>query len=408
MNNFFQNKTALFTLIAASIITLSTMGVRQTFGLFSSDFEVNQNISTLEFGFAIAFHSLIWGIFTIVFGRMGDKYGGRRGTIIALVLYSIAIYALGNNFSSGIWFQINLGLLVGLGLAGAAGTIMAPQVTKHFPNHNRAKAASIVTAFGGLGMFIFPIMTNVFKNQFSWEATLIIFSIVLIIMLIPAFFLRLPENYETQAVTSNTTNESALTVLKKSLKHRGFRLLILGFFVCGFQITLIATHVPKYVAERGLSDWTGFAILALIGLFNIFGTLLMGILADKYSKKILLSGLYFLRGITLMIFIFLPPSDILAVFFGISFGMLWLATVPATNGIVAQVFGTKNISLLFGVVFLNHQIGSFLGAFLGGWFYENFGSFDYAWYLAIFLSFVATLLHLPIDERPLEKETVTP
>ena len=131
-------------------------------------------------------------------------------------------------------------------------------------------------------------------------------------------------------------------------------------------------------------------------------------IADKYSKKLLLSGLYFLRGITLMIFIFLPPSDYLAIFFGISFGLLWLATVPATNGIVAQVFGTRNISLLFGVVFLNHQIGSFLGAFLGGWFYQNFGSFDYAWYLAIILSFIATLLHIPIDERPLQKQAVTP
>ena len=243
ITKFFENKTALFTLVAASIITLSTMGVRQTFGLFSNDFEIFQNISTLEFGFAIALHSLIWGIFTIVFGRMGDKYGGKRGTLIALILYSIAIFSLGNNFSSGMWFQINLGLLVGLGLAGAAGTIMAPQVTKHFPNHNRAKAASIVTACGGLGMFIFPLMTNLFKNQFSWEITLVIFSVILLLMCIPAFYLKLPENNQSfNEISSPVKEESVFVVLKNALKHKGFKLLILGFFVSCYIIRLILIY----------------------------------------------------------------------------------------------------------------------------------------------------------------------
>ena len=166
--------------------------------------------------------------------------------------------------------------------------------------------------------------------------------------------------------------------------------------------------MPRYVQDKGLADWTGMAILALIGFFNIIGTLIMGYLGDKYSKKILLSGLYFLRGITLILFIFLPASNLSAILFGTSFGLLWLATVPATNGIVAQIFGTKNLTLLFGIVFLNHQFGSFLGAYLGGFFYDKFGNFDYAWYLAIILSFIATALHLPIDERPLQKEAVTP
>jgi len=200
------------------------------------------------------------------------------------------------------------------------------------------------------------------------------------------------------------SNDNVMPVLKESFAHSGFRLLVLGFFVCGFQITLVATHVPRYVQDRGLEDWAAFAILSLIGLFNIFGTLLMGYLGDKYSKKILLSGLYFLRGISMLVFILLPASNITAIAFGISFGILWLATVPATNGIVAQIFGTKNLTMLFGIVFLSHQIGSFLGAYLGGLFYDIFGNFDYAWYLAIILSIVATLLHLPIDERPIREE----
>ena len=203
------------------------------------------------------------------------------------------------------------------------------------------------------------------------------------------------------------SNDSVIPVLKESFAHSGFRLLILGFFVCGFQITLVATHVPRYVQDRGLEDWAAFAILSLIGLFNIFGTLLMGYLGDKYSKKILLSGLYFLRAISMLVFIFLPASNITAIAFGISFGVLWLATVPATNGIVAQIFGTKNLTMLFGIVFLSHQIGSFLGAYLGGLFYDIFGSFDYAWYLAIILSIVATLLHLPIDEKPIIRREAT-
>ena len=176
-----------------------------------------------------------------------------------------------------------------------------------------------------------------------------------------------------------------------------------GFFVCGFQITLVATHVPKYVIERGLDGWTGPAILSLIGLFNIFGTLTMGYLADKYSKKILLSGLYFFRGIIIILFLFLPSSNYLAIGFGICFGFLWLATIPATFGIVAQVFGTRYLSMLSGLIFFSHQLGSFSGAYLGGYFFDNFGSYDYAWYLSIALSFFATLMHLPIDERPLKR-----
>ena len=347
-----------------------------------------------------------WGIFTPIFGRLSDKLGGYVVIIPALIFYSISMFLMGNNFISGIWLQVNLGLFVGIGLAGAAGTILTPMVSKHFPNENRSKAAGIVTACGGLGMFIFPILASIFKNISSWQMSFILFSIILILMVIPGFFVKLPET-QVSTTNSNIDQRSLKDVLKESFAHKGFRLLVLGFFVCGFQITLIATHVPRYVQDKGLADWTGMAILALIGFFNIIGTLIMGYLGDKYSKKILLSGLYFLRGITLILFIFLPASNLSAVLFGTSFGLLWLATVPATNGIVAQIFGTKNLTLLFGIVFLNHQFGSFLGAYLGGYFYDKFGSFDYAWYLAIVLSFIATALHLPIDERPIQKSQAT-
>tara|TARA_Y100001970_G_scaffold283051_1_gene397293 strand:- start:1343 stop:2575 length:1233 start_codon:yes stop_codon:yes gene_type:complete len=403
---FFPTKTALFTLVAACFVVNVSMGVRQTFGLFSNNFEIDCGITNTEFGLAVALHSLIWGIFTPIFGRFADKYGGSKIVLVGLIFYAIGIFSLGNNLNTGLWFQLNLGLMVGIGLGACSGPMLAPLATKHFPNENRSKAAGYVTAFGGLGMFMFPALSNFLITETGWQATFTVFSIILILMCIPALFIKNPEsqNYEVNLSKNNQENQSALKVLRDSLRHKGFRLLILGFFVCGFQITLVATHVPRYVQDRGLEDWTGFAILSLIGLFNIIGVLIMGYLGDKYSKKMLLSGLYFFRAISIGLFIFLPPSEISAIAFGVTFGLLWLATVPATNGIVAQIFGTKNISMLFGIVFLNHQIGSFLGAYLGGVFYDMFGNFDYAWYLAIALSLFATLIHLPIDEKPIRQE----
>ncbi len=401
---FFPNKIALFTLVSACFVVNVSMGVRQTFGLFSNNFEIDCGISNTEFGLAVALHSLIWGIFTPIFGRFADQYGGSKVVLVGLVFYAIGIFSLGNNLNTGLWFQINLGLMVGIGLGACSGPMLAPLATKHFPNENRSKAAGYVTAFGGLGMFMFPALSNFLITETGWQNTFTVFSIIIIIMCIPALFIKNPESQSITGNIKNQQGESALKVLRDALKHKGFRLLILGFFVCGFQITLVATHVPRYVQDRGLEDWTGFAILSLIGLFNIVGVLTMGHLGDKYSKKMLLSGLYFLRAISIGLFIFLPPSQISALAFGVTFGFLWLATVPATNGIVAQIFGTKNISMLFGIVFLNHQIGSFLGAYLGGVFYDLFGNFDYAWYLAILLSLVATLIHLPIDEKPIRQE----
>ena len=403
---FFPNKLALITLVAACFVVNASMGVRQTFGLFSNNFEVDCGISNTEFGLAVALHSLVWGIFTPIFGRFADQYGGSKIVVFGLICYAVGIFSLGNNLNTGLWFQLNLGMMVGIGLGACSGPMLAPLATKHFPNENRSKAAGFVTAFGGLGMFMFPILSNYLITETGWENTFTVFGIILLIMFIPALFLKNPEKQkiESNFNKNDEIKQSAFQVLKESLKHKGFRLLILGFFVCGFQITLVATHVPRYVQDRGLEDWTGFAILSLIGLFNIIGVLIMGYLGDKYSKKMLLSGLYFLRAISIGLFIFLPPSQISALAFGVTFGLVWLATVPATNGIVAQIFGTKNISMLFGIVFLNHQIGSFLGAYLGGLFYDIFGNFDYAWYLAIILSFVATLLHLPIDEKPIRQE----
>ena len=270
-------------------------------------------------------------------------------------------------------------------------------VGKHFPLSNRTIAMSIVTAVGSFGYFISPLFTNYSLENNGWVQTLIYFMIFLIVGLIVAFFVRSPNLSES---LEKPTDQNTLSALKEAFQTKSYVLLVAGFFVCGFHITLVGTHVPKYVIDRGLDDWTAAMILSLIGLFNIFGSLLSGYLSTKMSKKIILSAIYLLRGVSICLFIFTPPSTISSIIFGASFGFLWLSTVPATSGIVAHLFGTKYLGLLYGIVFLSHQVGSFFGAYLGGLFYDLYGSYDYAWYLAIALSVFAAIIHLPIREEP--------
>ncbi len=402
---FFRNKLAFIVLAASCFMVLAAMGVRQTYGMFFNFFESDLGVSRTHFGLAIAIQAITWGLMTFFLGILADKFGARRVSCFALIIYAFGIYALTLPSSTGLMFLLNLGVLVGIGMGGGGAQLAVGAVSKHFPNENRSKASGLVTAFGSLGMFIFPLISAFSLNQTTWQNTYLILVFVLIVAAGFSLLIKLPDDTDIKNVKSD--NQGALSALKEAFAHRGYIFLTLGFFVCGFQITLVATHVPGYVVERGLEAWTGTAILSLIGLFNIAGTLTMGYLADKYSKKLLLSGLYFLRGITIILFLALPASSGLAIAFGVCFGFLWLATIPATNGIVAQIFGTKHITMLFGLVFFSHQIGAFLGAYLGGYFFDQYGSYDNAWYLSIALSLFATVMHLPIDERPLKRLSVT-
>ena len=401
-NKFLTSKAALITLLIGCFVVSVSMGIRQTYGLFFQFFENDLNISNTFFGLAIGVQAIVWGVFATIFGIIADKYGANKVTIVALLVYAFGIYALGNLNSTGFLFQLNLGIFVGIGLGGAAAPIIVPTVAKHFPNHNRAKAAGLVTASASVGMFLYPILSSALFKYYEWQYVFNIFVFIILSAAILSYFLKQPSTNEGSQNNQNS-NQTLSEAFKEAFGHKSYLFLMAGFFVCGFQITLVATHVPKYVIERGLDGWTGPAILSLIGLFNIFGTLTMGYLADKYSKKILLSGLYFFRGIIIILFLFLPSSNYLAIGFGICFGFLWLATIPATFGIVAQVFGTRYLSMLSGLIFFSHQLGSFSGAYLGGYFFDIFGSYNYAWYLSIALSFFATLMHLPIDERPLKR-----
>jgi len=404
---FFPSTLALITLLSACGIVAVSMGLRQTFGLFSDFFVKDLQSTVTQFGLAIGIQMLMWGMFAPIFGAMADKIGGNKVTIIAFVFMALGIYLLYSGPNTGIFFQINLGLLIGIGLGGTAISVQIGEVGKHFPNKTRGLAIGIVVAMASIGYFFSPLYTKFALSAFGWEKTLQTFLYFIIFGMIAGIFL-FPVKKETSTSNNIKINEQTISeALKEAFSHKGFVLLTFGFFVCGFNITLVSAHIPGYIQERGFEAWTAFAILSLIGLFNIFGTLSFGYLSGKYSKKILLSILYFSRGIVLILFLVLPTSTYVALGFGIIYGYLWLSTIPPTNGIISQVFGTKYLSMLYGLVFFSHQIGSFFGAYLGGYFFDQYGSYDYAWYLSIALSFFATVVHLPIDEKPLPRLATT-
>jgi MFS family permease len=398
MNKFFPNRIALATLVSACFVILVSMGIRQSFGLFFNAFEQDLNSTRTEFGLAIGIQMLFWGIFAPLFGIVADKFGGNKAVFIGFVIFGLGIYMLYSGPNTGIFFQLSLGVLVGTALGATAMSVPVSEVGKHFPNESRSMATGIVTAAASVGYVLSPLFTKYSLGAVGWESTLKFFMYFILFGLVASIFLMPNRNIESN-LKKSSKNQTFISALKEAFSHKGYLLLNAGFFVCGFQITLVATHIPGYMQDRGLGGWSATIILALIGLFNIVGTLGMGYLGTKYSNKILLSILYFSRALVICIFIFLPPSIYTAIFFGITFGILWLSTVPPTNGIVAQIFGTKYLSTLFGIVFLTHQFGSFAGALLGGYFYDIYGSYDYAWYIAIALSLFATLVHLPIDEK---------
>jgi len=404
---FFPSTLALITLLSACGIVAISMGIRQTFGLFSDFFVKDLQSTVTQFGLAIGIQMLLWGMFAPIFGAMADKIGGNKVTIIAFVFMALGIYLLYSGPNTGIFFHINLGLLVGIGLGGTAISVQIGEVGKHFPNKTRGMAIGIVVAMASIGYFFSPLYTKFALSAFGWEKTLQTFLYFIIFGMVAGIFL-FPVKKEKSTSNNIKINEQTIfEALREAFNHKGFILLTFGFFVCGFNITLVSAHIPGYIQERGFELWTAFAILSLIGLFNIFGTLSFGYLSGKYSKKMLLSILYFSRGIVLILFLVLPTSTYVALGFGILYGYLWLSTIPPTNGIISQIFGTKYLAMLYGLVFFSHQIGSFFGAYLGGYFFDQYGSYDYAWYLSIALSFFATVVHLPIDEKPLPRLATT-
>ena len=391
--SFTISKKALITLIAASIVVIISLGIRQTFGLFYFDFNTDLDISISHFGFVMGLQLLLWGVFSPLFGVITDKYGGAVAIFIGFVFYLVGVLLFYSGYNTGGYFTLTIGVMIGIGLGSTAIGIPVSVVAKHFPASNRTIATGIVTCAGSFGYFVSPLLVRYSLVETGWENTLLYFSLLLGLGLVVALFVSTPK---IPVGVTQDKNQTAREALKEAFANKSFIYLTLGFFVCGWHIALVATHIPTYMADKGLPDWTPAMVLALIGVFNMAGTITSGYLATRYSKKKILSAIYLLRGVSIIYFIFLPPSIFNSVVFGVTFGFLWLSTVPPTNGIVAHIFGTKYVGLLYGIVFVSHQIGSFLGAYLGGVFYELNGNFDYAWYGSIALSIFAGLIHLPI------------
>ncbi|MGI9229468.1 MAG: MFS transporter [Gammaproteobacteria bacterium] len=384
-----------FILLASALIVAISLGVRQAFGVFLRPVVIDLDLMRQSFGFAIALQNLVWGLAQPAAGILADRYGNFRVLAISGLLYSFGLVLTAFS-ASDTGLYLSAGMLVGLALAGSSFTVVLSAVARLVPEERRSMAMGITSAGGSAGMFIFVPISQLFIDSHGWfTAMLILAGCALFIPLLAGTYRKLPP----ATTTSHARQHSLTAMLKLAAGHRGYLLLNLGFMVCGFHVVFIATHLPAYISDQSLSPMTGAIALALIGFFNIIGTYTFGMLGDRYRKKYLLSHLYFARSIVIALFILTPVSDASVILFTSAIGLLWLGTVPLTGSLVAQIFGAQYMGTLFGIVFLSHQIGSFLGAWLGGYYYDLTGSYDQVWYMAVILGVMAALLHWPIDDR---------
>lgn len=378
---------------AAAILAVS-FGVRHTFGLFLHPISASNGWGREVFALAIAVQNLVWGLSQPFIGMLADRIGAGK-----VVLGGAAIYALGVALmalpQNALVFILSTGILIGLGLGGTTSTVVFGALGRAYSPEARSVAFGIAMAIGSFGQFLFLPATPPLMDWLGWPSALIALSILCATIVPLSFGL-----FETSSTLQSSPGLPWRQAVEQAFAHRGFWLLSAGFFVCGFQLVLIGTHLPAYLIDRGLSVGVGTAVLALIGLFNIAGTYWAGRWGARYSKPKLLVLIYLGRALAIAAFVFLPVSTWSAYAFGAVFGLLWLSTVPLTNGTVAVFFGVKNMSMLAGFVFLSHQIGAFLGGWIGGFVYDRLGSYDAAWTLAIGLSLLAAVLNFPIKEEP--------
>lgn len=376
----------------ALILTLA-MGVRHTGGLFLQPMTADQGWSREMFAFSIALQNLLWGVFQPFAGAFADRHGAGKTLVGGAVLYVLGLVIMANADTA---FGLNMGagLLVGMGLAGTTFSVVLGVVGRMAPPEKRSLALGIASAGGSFGQFaVLPVGQSLIASV-GWQSALLWLALGIAMILPLAFVVR-----GAPAVTVG--GQSVSESLREAVRTASFHFLFWSFFVCGFQTAFIMLHLPAYVVDHGMSANVGMTAVALIGLFNILGSFLSGWLGGKYSKKWLLAAIYALRVLAILVILFLPLSVFTLYVFAAVMGLLWLGTVPLTNGLVGQIFGMKFVGMLYGLVFLGHQIGGFLGAWLGGRIFDTFGSYDMAWWLSIWLSVAAALLCIPVKERPL-------
>ncbi|NNG06730.1 MAG: MFS transporter [Desulfobacteraceae bacterium] len=390
-------RTTWVILLCGSIVVLLAIGLRISFGLFlkpmSSQFGWGREI----FALSMAIQNLLWGIFQPFSGAVADRWGAGRVVAVGGVAYALGLYIMSVT-TSPLELYLGAGLFIGLGLSSAGLGVVLGAVGRATRPEQRSRALGIVTAAGSVGQLLVVPMGQAFLTHFGWSRAFQLLGICTLVMV------PLAAAFRGQSGRPNDIREQPLVeALREARGHRGFWFLTAGFFVCGFHVAFIAVHLPAYLTDRGLAPELGAWSLSLIGLFNIFGSILSGVLGGKFSKKYLLSCLYLLRAAVFFGFIIMPISPWSALAFSSLIGFLWLGTIPLTSGLVAQIFGPRYMTMLFGIVFFSHQVGSFIGVWLGGYLFDATGSYMAVWWLSVALGIMAATLHLPIDERTISR-----
>lgn len=386
-------------LICGSLILLISLGVRHAFGLFLQPVSMDQGWGRETFAFAIALQNLVWGVSQPFTGMIADRFGAKPVVLGGALLYGLGLWMMSQVAGEAV-FILGAGVLIGLGLSGTTFPIIFGAISRLVAPQHRSLAMGVTMSVGSFGQFaMLPISLGLI-TVLNWQGALIALSILALAMFPLAFGIRNVEAPDTSTADDISFGQA----LRDAFGARDFWLLSLGFFACGFQVVFIALHLPAFLADEGVGGGVATTVLALIGLVNIAGTYLAGLWGGRLRKPMLLSWIYLGRAAVIAAFVLLPVTATSAYIFGALMGLFWLSTVPLTNGTVAAVWGVKHMSMLGGVVFLAHQIGSFAGGWMGGWLYDHTGSYDLAWAIAIGLSLVAALLNWPISERPLAEQ----
>ena len=393
-------RTPTVVLVCSGLILTLAMGIRHGFGLFLQPITADLHWGRETFAMAMAVQNLVWGATQPVAGMLADKYGSGRVVLGGALLYVLGLVLMAHPTAP--WaFVLSAGVLIGTGQSGVTYSVISGVLGRAFPPEKRSMAFGIAAAAGSFGQFAMLPLTQTLLSHVGWYGALLVLAAVglAIAPLVAAMV-------ERRHAHSHLFKQSPREALHEAFGHRGYVLLTLGFFVCGFQLVFVGVHLPSYVLDKGLPAHVGVTALALIGLFNIFGTYAAGWLGAKMPKRYILSFIYVAHAVVFALFIWLPLSAWSVYAFASALGLLWLSTVPPTNGIVAQIFGVRYVAMLTGVTFFSHQIGAFLGAWLGGFLFDRLGSYDLVWYLSIALGVVAALINLPIDEREIKRPAV--
>ncbi|MDQ9019967.1 MFS transporter [Acinetobacter sichuanensis] len=393
------SKSLIYMLIGSAFILALSLGIRHGFGLYLVPMSHEFGWSHQVFSLAIATQNLLWGAVQPFTGALADKYGSKIVVAVGGVLYCIGLLLM--SISSQAWMlNLSAGLIIGLALSATSFSVLLSAVGRAAHPSKRSMAMGIASAAGSFGQFIMLPTTLLMIKSVGWSAALII-SAILVALVVPlAWMLKAPAYVAPKAVTQSTqANLSFKQILKIAFTHKPFLFLALGFLVCGFQVVFLGIHLPGYLVDHGFDASSGTIFLALVGLFNIVGTYAAGYLGDKFSKPHLLMGIYGLRGIAIVSFLVIPLSTWTIYTFGIVMGILWLSTVPLTNGIVANMFGIKYLTMLSGIVFFTHQIGSFFGGWLGGLNHDLTGNYNLMWVGSIALSIFGVIVHFFVNEK---------